>query len=156
MSFRVCPGAVRLGLVAALIAGPALAEAPEFLKALNNQPLEFTFRPDQEITPQVEEFHATGENPYAGDADAIAAGQASYRKLCAACHLPDGSGRIGPNLIHGDWKYDRTHTEVGRFEIIYGGGAGSMQAFGQRIDQDEILKIMAFMDSIYIGDREPE
>lgn len=31
-----------------------------------------------------------------------------------------------------------------------------MQAFGQRIDQDEILKIMAFMDSIYIGDREPE
>ena len=147
---------IRLTLIAALAAGPALAEAPEFLNALNNRPIEFTLRPDQEITAQVEEFHATGVNPYAGDADAIAAGQASYRRLCAACHMPDGAGRIGPNLIHGDWKYDRTHTEVGRFEIIYAGGAGSMQAFGQRIDQDEILKIMAFIDSIYIGDRAVE
>ncbi len=137
--------------VAVVVALPAQAEPPVFLNALNSQPLEFKYRPNQEITPQVEEFHQTGVNPYAGDADAIAAGQASYRKLCAACHLPDGSGRIGPNLIHGDWKYERTDTEVGRFEIIYGGGAGSMQAFGQRIDQDEILKIMAFIDSIYVG-----
>lgn len=149
---------VRLTLLGALVAAPVMApaQAPEFLHALNNRPIEFTLRPDQEITPQVEAFHETGENPYVGDAEAIAAGQASYRRLCAACHLPDGSGRIGPNLIHGDWKYERTDTEVGRFEIIYAGGAGSMQAFGQRIDQDEILKIMAFLDSIYIGDREPE
>ncbi len=144
---------VRLTLLAALVAQPAFAQAPEFLNALNNRPIEFTLRPNQEITAQVETFHETGENPYVDDADAVAAGQASYRRLCAACHLPDGAGRIGPNLIHGDWKYDRTDTEVGRFEIIYAGGAGSMQAFGQRIDQDEILKIMAFIDSIYIGDK---
>lgn len=142
---------LRFTLLAALITGPALAEAPEFLNALNNRPLAMTLRPNQEITPQVEEFHATGQNPYADDAEAIATGAASYRRLCAACHLPDGSGRIGPNLIHGDWKYARTDTEVGRFEIIYGGGAGSMQAFGQRIDQDEILRIMAFIDTLYVG-----
>jgi cytochrome c-L len=141
---------VRLFLFAALLTSPAMAEPPVFLKALNNEPLEFSYRPDQVITPQVEEFHQTGVNPYGGDAEAIAAGQAIYRRTCAACHLPDGSGRIGPNLIHGDWKYPRTGTEVGRFEIIYGGGAGAMQAFGQRMDQDDILKVMAFIDTLAV------
>ena len=37
---------------------------------------------------------------------------------------------------------------VDTFEIIYAGGAGAMQAFGNRLTQEEILKIMAFLDSI--------
>jgi cytochrome c-L len=118
-----------------------------FRDALTDEPLEFTYRPDQTITPAVEEFHQTGRNPYSGDSAAMAEGEKSYKKLCQACHLADGSGRIGPSLNDDEWVRARTDTEVGRFEIIYGGGAGAMQAFGQRIDQDEILKIMAYIDT---------
>jgi len=39
-------------------------------------------------------------------------------------------------------------TDVGTFEVIYGGGTGAMQAFGDRLTQEEILKIMAFIDSL--------
>lgn len=118
-----------------------------FRHALTGEPLDFKYRTDQTITMQVEAFKMTGTNPYSDDPEAIAAGQKSYNKLCASCHMKDGSGRIGPSLNDDDWKRARTDTEVGRFEIIYGGGAGAMQPFGRRIDQDEILKIMAYIDT---------
>ena len=59
--------------------------------------------------------------------------------------LAHGSGRIGPSLIGDNSKRARTGTERGRFEIIYA-GAGAMQAFGQRLDQDQILQVMAFLE----------
>lgn len=141
------PRAFPLALALALAAAPALAGQVAFLNALDNSPLAFVHRPDQTLTPQVEAFHATGANPYAGDAGAVADGQKIYRKLCQSCHLPDGSGRIGPSLNDEAWNYARTGTEIGRFEIIYGGGAGAMQAFGRRMDQDDILKVMAYIDT---------
>ena len=119
-----------------------------FRAALDDSPLKFEFKPDQTLTPQVEEFYKTGVNPYSGDSEAIKAGNKSYQKLCQSCHLKDGGGRIGPSLNDNKWEGSRTHTEVGRFEIIYGGGAGAMQAFGRRVEQDDILKIMAFIDTL--------
>ena len=123
------------------------AEPLVFLHALDNQPFEFTYRPDQEITEAVEHMHATGANLYAGDEAAMTEGKKLYLKYCKACHLKDGKGRIGPSLRDEKWKYERAGTEKGRFEVIYAGGAGAMQAFGKRIDQDQILKIMAFTDT---------
>jgi cytochrome c-L len=118
-----------------------------FRNSLDNELLEFEYRTDQEITEAVEEFYTTGLNPYSGDEEALEAGQKLYKRLCQSCHLADGAGRIGPSLNDDEWERDRTHTDVGRFEIIYGGGAGAMQAFGRRMDQDEILKVMAYIDT---------
>jgi cytochrome c-L len=142
-----------------LLAGGALAQGqaqdePErdaegnivFLHALDNQPIEFDLQPDEEITPAVEQFHKTAENAYSGDPAAIEAGEEVYAKLCQACHLKDGTGRIGPSLVGDSAKRARTGTDRGRFEIIYAGGAGAMQAFGQRLDQDEILQVMAYLE----------
>jgi cytochrome c-L len=134
-----------------LVPLPAAAEV-EFRHALDDAPLPLDLRPEQTLTEAVERFRETGENPYGGDAEAIAAGEETYARLCQSCHLADGSGRIGPNLSDDEWQRERTDTEVGRFEIIYGGGAGSMQAFGQRLDQDEILKVMAFIDTLRAAD----
>lgn len=145
LSIRPAAG---LAAAIALAAAGAWAAGPiAFKNALDDSPLEFEHRTDQEITPAVETFHQTGENPYGGDEAAIADGKKIYAKLCKACHLKDGTGRIGPNLTDDQWVRKRTDTEVGRFEIIYGGGAGAMQAFGRRIDQDDILKVMAFIDT---------
>jgi cytochrome c-L len=142
------------GVLAALMAlgpvgGPGAAkDGVKFLDPLTNEPLELTQRPDQEITPAVERFHATGDNPYAGDRQAIAEGERIYGRWCQACHLPDGTGRIGPSLADDTWSHPRTGTDVGQFEIIYAGGAGAMQAFGNRLDQDEILKVIAFLETL--------
>lgn len=138
----------QLALAGIFAGGTALASGNiTFLNALDNSPLEFVYRVNQTITGAVEEFRETGINPYAGNSEAIADGQTIYKKLCQSCHLKDGKGRIGPNLTDDEWRRARTNTDVGRFEIIYGGGAGAMQAFGQRIDQDDILKVMAFIDT---------
>jgi cytochrome c-L len=120
----------------------------QFLHVLDGKPIEFTYRPDQTITPAVEEFHQTARNFYRGDPDAVQAGKKLYSRLCKSCHLEDGTGRIGPNLVDDVWVRPRTDTEKGRFEIIYAGGAGAMQAFGRRIDQDDILKVMAYVDDL--------
>lgn len=123
----------------------------EFLDPLSNEPLSFDHRPDQEITQAVETMHQTGENPYLGDEQAIAAGEDLYKRLCQACHMPDGSGRIGPSLVDDNHKYERTDTQKGQFEIVYAGGAGAMQAFGRRIDQDQILKVLAYVEALKEG-----
>ncbi len=62
--------------------------------------------------------------------------------------MPDGTGRIGPSLVDDEWKYPRADTDVGRFEVIYAGAAGAMQAFGRRMDQDQILKVMAYIEKL--------
>jgi cytochrome c-L len=142
---------VAVGLVALLVLGRATGagaaeDGVQFLDPLSNEPLEIELPPD---SPEaVEQFHATGENPYAGDEGPIAEGGKIYGRWCQACHLPDGSGRIGPNVNDDQWKYARTGTAVGQFEIIYAGGAGAMQAFGTRLDQDEILKVIAFLETL--------
>ena len=118
-----------------------------FRSVVGDKPMTLDMRPDQEITPAVEEFRRTGLNPYAGNEEATAEGKQIYAKLCQSCHLATGEGRIGPSLTDDQWNHPRLDTDVGRFEIIYGGGAGAMQAFGRRIDQDEILKVMAYIDS---------
>lgn len=119
-----------------------------FRHVLDNAPIEFTYKPDQEITEAVEAFHRTAENPYAGNEEAIADGEKLYSRLCVACHLKDGTGRIGPNLVDDKYGYDDIATDKGKFEIIYAGGAGAMQAFGRRITQDEILRVMAYLDKL--------
>jgi mono/diheme cytochrome c family protein len=58
-----------------------------------------------------------------------------------------GSGRIGPSLIGDSYAYERVVTDVGMLEVVFGGG-GAMQAFGKRISQDDILRIIAYLRSL--------
>jgi cytochrome c-L len=143
----VLAAAAALGLAAA-----ASAQEPQggiaFRDPLNNEPLQFKHKPDQAITPAVERFRQTGESPYVGDAAATEAGQKVYDRLCQACHLKDGTGRIGASLVDDQWRHARDRIDVGMFEIIYAGGAGAMQAFGNRLTQDEILKVIAYIHKL--------
>ena len=142
---QVPTGAETARTLTAAAAGGDGGRGIEFLHSLDNEPLEV---PVDGISKAAERFHATGSNPYRGDPEAIAAGRASYAKWCRACHLDDGTGRIGPNIVDDNTTYSRGNTDVGLFEIIYGGGTGAMQAFSKRLSQDEILKVMAFVESL--------
>jgi cytochrome c(L) len=121
---------------------------PQFRNALNNAAITLNKYPNETVTTKVLDFQRTGTNPYKGDRDAVAAGSALYNQWCASCHMPDATGRMGPNLVDAQFNHPRVATDVGTFEVIYGGGTGAMQAFGDRLTQEEILKIMAFIDSL--------
>lgn len=127
-------------------------EPLQFTHVLDDSPLDvLTPRRGEEFTEAVRTFHITGQNPYSGDREAVAQGQKLYNRWCQACHLRDGSGRIGPPLNDDVWRHERAATDKGRFEIIYGGAAGAMQPFGRRMDQDDLLKIMAFIETLRSG-----
>ncbi len=135
--------------VAAEGADEAEQEQLIFTHVLDGAELDvYTPLPDEEFTPEVEEFHVTGENPYTGDEQAIEDGAQLYRQWCQACHMPDGSGRMGPALNDDRFRHEEAATDKGEFEIIYGGAAGAMQAFGDRIEQDGILRLMAFTETL--------
>jgi len=149
-----------LGVATAPILGELSAQKNEpdkkdgeivFRHVLDNSPIEFTFKPDQEITDAVKKFHKTAENPYKGQEEAIADGKKIFDRICSACHLKDGTGRIGPNLVDNKYHYPQTATDKGKFEIIYAGGAGAMQAFGRRFTQDQILRVMAYLEELKAG-----
>lgn len=119
-----------------------------FRHPLDNNPLELNLMPNDTVTPAVASFREDGKNPYAGDSAAIAAGNQAYQQWCAGCHLADGTGRIGSNLVDEQVRYPRANTPVGMFELIYAGASGAMQPFGDRVSQDDILKMMAFIESL--------
>ena len=140
---RLLPGGV------AILFGVAQAiGAPLFTSPLDDSPLEIKLLPEEKITGGVQKFYDTGEDPYKSDAQAMAEGKALYDTYCQACHMPDGSGRIGPSLIGDTHRYPRFTTDKGMFEIVYGGATGAMQPFGRRLTQDQILHIMAYVRSL--------
>jgi cytochrome c(L) len=118
------------------------------LNPLDNTVIPLDKMPNDTATPAVQQFLDTAKNPYAAQQAAISDGKALYDQWCAGCHLADGTGRIGSNLTDAEVRYPRVATDVGQFEIIYAGGSGAMQPFGDRISQDGILKVIAFLDTL--------
>jgi cytochrome c-L len=146
----IARGCVRAlsGSAVAFAAFAGAAAGPQFTSPLDNSPLEIKLLPNEKITESVQKFYDTGENPYKGDPQAVTAGKELYDSTCQACHLPDGSGRIGPSLIGDTHHYPRFTTDKGMFEIVYGGATGAMQPFGKRLTQDQILHVMAYVRSL--------
>ena len=119
-----------------------------FRNALDNTPLDFNSEPEASLSATARQFRDSGLNPYNGNATAVAEGRAGYLQECASCHLEDGTGRIGSSLVDNQYNHARASTDVGMFEVIYAGGVGAMQPAAGRISLDEMLKIMAFLDSL--------
>ncbi len=86
------------------------------------------------------------ENPYRGDAAAIAAGQDLWVTTCAACHKPDGSGLVGPSLVDPYWKYGRTDEAL--FETLTEGRPLGMPPWGPTLGTEKIWKVLAYMETL--------
>lgn len=142
-------------LAAAVVLANSLALTPAgageqdetYRYVLDGSPLEVPTE-GEDLSEAVKRFHGTGENPYVGDEGAVEDGKEIYQETCAACHMPDGSGRIGPSFLDDQWNYDYTATMRGRFAIVFGGGAGAMQSFSDRLTQDQILRVLAYIEKL--------
>lgn len=122
-----------------------------FHHVLDGSPLDVSAKPGEALSEAVIKFHETGQNPYNVDGDALREGKELYTAICQSCHMPDGSGRIGPSLIDGRHQYPQITTDVGLFEVVFGGASGAMQPFSRRLNQDQILKVIAYVRTAFIG-----
>ncbi|HVH07339.1 MAG TPA: c-type cytochrome [Myxococcota bacterium] len=85
-------------------------------------------------------------NPFRGDAAAIAEGKQVFETICAACHLPDGRGLVGPSLIDPFWRYE--HDDAGLFRTVSEGRPGGMPPWGAQLAPDKIWKVLAYVDTL--------
>ncbi|HHE32995.1 MAG TPA: c-type cytochrome [Chlorobaculum parvum] len=97
------------------------------------------------IEQSTETEPASGAERYIGNPDAIAAGKAEYDAHCAACHLSDARGAIGPNLRK-RLKFGSTPEKI--YESIALGRPAGMPAFGKKLNDEKISKIIAFIESL--------
>ncbi len=144
-------GAAAAGVSVALALWPTavLSQQPvEFRHVFDNSLLDVSPKPDEQFTEAVREFHRTGQNPYTGKPESLEEGKQLYGEFCQGCHMPNGQGGMGPPLIGDKHIYPRIITDVGLFDVVFGGASGAMQPFGLRMTQDQILKAMAYVRTL--------
>ncbi len=93
---------------------------------------------------------ADQSNPLAwGDAEAIQAGQAIYQAQCEACHAVDGSGALpsAPDFTTQEVNSDLL-AEPGRYYCSVAEGIGSMPAFGDSLEDEELWQVITFLESL--------
>lgn len=87
------------------------------------------------------------KNPFEGDAGAVQQGQALFGEMnCAYCHGFGAPGLMGPSLNDRAWRYGGTPAEI--FRSIHDGRPKGMPAFGDRLPDQEIWKLVAFIESL--------
>lgn len=89
-------------------------------------------------------------NPFEGDRTKIKEGSALFVSYnCMDCHGADGSGAMGPSLADGRWHFGGTPGEV--YQSIYEGRPEGMPAWGGRIPDDQIWRLVAYVQSLGAG-----
>lgn len=143
---RVLPLLVGLALYSAA----SVAQAPRFYNLIEGTPLDFSGLKETE-TEQVKAFKASGKNPYAGNEAALRKGESLFATACSGCHGHHAEGKLGPGLNDDYWTYKQAAQDAGLFSAIYGGLSGSMGPQRNRMTQDDILLVMAWLRSINKG-----
>lgn len=93
-------------------------------------------------------------SPYINDSVALQEGRRLFVWYnCYGCHGGHGGGGMGPSLRDQDWMYGSTDADI--FNSIAQGRAHGMPAWGTRIPQDQIWKLVAYIKSLNTP-REPD
>lgn len=89
-------------------------------------------------------------NPYEGDAQRLAEGAKLYVAYnCVDCHGAEGSGFMGPSFQDNRWHFGGSAGEV--FQSISEGRPDGMPAWGGRIGDDQIWRLVAYVRSLSKG-----
>ncbi len=86
-------------------------------------------------------------NPYANDRAAMGQGRQLFVRFnCSGCHGGRAGGGMGPSLRDVDWIYGATDAQV--FSSIAEGRGYGMPAWGTKLNQDDIWKLVAYIKSL--------
>lgn len=96
----------------------------------------------------INDASATGVvNPYTGNAIAIGeGGQIMIEMNCTGCHGYDLKGGMGPDLTDTYWRYGGSPALI--FKSIYEGRPQGMPAWGKKLSEDAIWKMVAYIQSL--------
>jgi cytochrome c oxidase cbb3-type subunit 3 len=87
------------------------------------------------------------QNPYTGDAAAILAGRQLFTGMnCGGCHSGYAGGGMGPSLRDSLWIYGNTDAQI--FSTIAEGRPYGMPAWGGRLPDDQIWRIVAYIRTL--------
>jgi cytochrome c oxidase cbb3-type subunit 3 len=94
------------------------------------------------------------KNPYAGDAKTLAEGRQLFVYFnCSGCHGGRAGGGMAPSLRDPDWLYGSSDANI--YASIWQGRAHGMPAWGTRVPEQEVWKLVAYIKSLGTPD-EPE
>ncbi len=86
-------------------------------------------------------------NPYNGDRAAWGEGRQLFVRMnCSGCHGSHAGGGMGPSLRDVDWIYGSTDAQV--FSSIAEGRAHGMPAWGTKLNEDQIWKLVAYIKTL--------
>jgi len=89
-------------------------------------------------------------NPYEGNAQRITEGSKLFISYnCLDCHGADGSGAMGPSLQDSRWHFGGTAGDI--YQSIYEGRPDGMPAWGGRIADDQIWRLVAYVQTLSKG-----
>jgi mono/diheme cytochrome c family protein len=134
-----CVGFVVRRWVGALVALAVCTNGMAAYAALQNGPL-----PDVSGIPAA--------SPVPSSPKTVAAGKATFQRLCAECHDEDGKAlaqMMGPAADLTDpsrWKYGTSEAHL--FRSIRDGAGTAMPVFGNQLSQDQIWELVHFIRSI--------
>ena len=80
------------------------------------------------------------------DPQVIAAGKATFDTLCVACHKPDLTGLIGPNLVDKEWIHGGKPMDALK-TITEGNLLKGMPAWGPMLGKQKISEAVAYIFS---------
>lgn len=78
----------------------------------------------------------------------VAAGKNTYLTTCAACHLPDLAGLVGPNMKDQNWVHGGKPLELLKV-VVEGVPAKGMPAWGPILGQQKIAESLAYILSFH-------
>ncbi len=93
------------------------------------------------------QFPPSPQNPYTGNSVALSEGRQLFVNYnCYGCHGGHGGGGMGPSLRDATWIYGSSDAHV--FSSIAEGRGQGMPAWGTKLPQDQIWKLVAYIKSM--------
>ena len=91
------------------------------------------------------------ENPYHDNVAAMADGRTLFVRMnCSGCHGGRAGGGMGPSLRDVDWLYGSSDAQI--FDSIAEGRAHGMPAWGTKLPEDQIWKLVVYIKSLRTPD----
>jgi cytochrome c oxidase cbb3-type subunit III len=90
---------------------------------------------------------ARPKNPFPADEFTLNAGRVYFQRYnCAGCHGDHAGGGMGPSLRDDEWIYGGQDDQV--FGSIVEGRAHGMPAWGNKLPDDVVWKLVAYIKSL--------
>ena len=136
-----------LALGAAIHGAARATQAPQSAQSRTFVPHPDHIQPG--LAAQAERWAAL-TNPFEGNAARIAEGGKLFIAYnCMDCHGAEGAGAMGPSLQDGRWHFGGTPGTI--FQSIYEGRPEGMPAWGGRIADDQIWRLVAYVQTLSKG-----